>query len=121
VLPTGGDTNRDKRGIFVPVGGSTRDKSPLSLPLAQLAVGLGTKTTFCPGPKGSQDKWPGTKTCSVVMIVTPVILDREVGGTKQQDLKVFCLQKYFFVFVLDLASPNRLPWINWSLACFMNS
>jgi hypothetical protein len=34
-----------------------------------------------------------------------LILDPEMGGTKQQDLKVFCLQKYFFVFVLDLASP----------------
>ena len=26
----GGDTTRDKRGIFVPVGGSTRDKKALS-------------------------------------------------------------------------------------------
>ena len=53
---------------FVPVGGSTRDKRPLSLPLARLAVGPGTKATFCPGPKGSRDKWLGIKTYSVVVI-----------------------------------------------------
>ena len=43
-------------------------KAPVP-PLARLAVGPGTKTTYCPGPKGCRDKWPGTKTCFVVVIV----------------------------------------------------
>ena len=50
-----------KRGPFVRVGGSTRDKKPLSPMLARLAVGPRTKTTFYPGPKGNRDKWSGTK------------------------------------------------------------
>jgi len=65
--PVGGST-RDKRpNPFVPVGASTRDKRPLSSLLARLAVGLGTKATFYPEPKDSRDKWPGTKVCSVVV------------------------------------------------------
>jgi len=56
-----------KEGPFVPVGASTRDKRPLSPLLARLAVGLGTKATFCPEPKDSRDKWPETKVCSVVV------------------------------------------------------
>ena len=55
------------RRRFVRVGGSTRDKKPLSPTLARLAVGPGTKATFCPGPKGNRDKWPETKTYSVVV------------------------------------------------------
>ena len=54
-------------GPFVRVGGSTRDKKPLSPTLAWLAVGPRTKGTFCPGPKGNGDKWPGTKAYSVVV------------------------------------------------------
>ena len=81
-IPVGG-SNRDKRPAqpFVPVGSTNRDKKPLfclgwclqpgqktSVPLlAQLAVGPGTKATYCPGPKGYRDKWPGTKTCFVVV------------------------------------------------------
>ena len=57
-------------GPFVRVGGSTRDKKPLSPTLARLAVGPGTKATFYPGPKGNRDKWPGTKAYSVVVIHT---------------------------------------------------
>ena len=90
-----GDTNRDKRGgpfipvggsnrgPFVPVGATNRDKRPpfcpgwyLQLgqkapvpPLTRLAVGPGTKATYCPGPKGCRDKWPGTKACFVVVKV----------------------------------------------------
>ena len=41
-------------------------KAPVP-PLAQLAVGPGTKATYCPGPKGCRDKWPGTKACFVVV------------------------------------------------------
>ena len=37
-------------------------------PLARLAVGPGTKATYCPGPKGCRDKWPGTNACSVVVV-----------------------------------------------------
>ena len=37
-------------------------------PLARLAVGPGTKITYCPGPKGCQDKWPVTKACFVVVL-----------------------------------------------------
>ena len=56
-----------KGSHFVPVGVSNRDKRPPSPPLARLAVGPGTKATYCPGPKGWRDKWPGTKTCFVVV------------------------------------------------------
>jgi len=38
--------------------------------LTRLAIGPGTKATFCPGPKDSRDKWPGRKTYSVVMLVS---------------------------------------------------
>ena len=87
-----GATNRDKRlrGPFVPVGAINRDKMPPFCPgwclqpgqkahvppLARLAVGPGTKATYCPGPKGCRDKWPGTKACSVVVLKpsTTVIL-----------------------------------------------
>ena len=48
VPPTG-----TKRGPFVRVGTSYRDKRPLSPPLARLAFGPGTKATYCPGPKGN--------------------------------------------------------------------
>ena len=43
-------------------------KAPVP-PLARLAVGPGTKATYCPGPKGCRDKWPRTKTYSVVVRV----------------------------------------------------
>jgi len=56
-----------KGGPFVQVGTSNRDKRPLSPPLARLAFGPGTKATNCPGPKGNQDKWPGTNAYSVVV------------------------------------------------------
>jgi len=58
---------RTKGGPFVRVGTSNRDKMPLSPPLARLAFGPGTKATYCPGPKDNRDKWPGTKTYSVVV------------------------------------------------------
>ena len=62
-----GDTNGDKRP-FVPVGGSNRDKRlGQKAPVPPLAVGPGTKATYCPGPKGCRDKWPGTKAYSVVV------------------------------------------------------
>ena len=58
-----------KRGPFVPVGASNRDKKTHvpPLPLARLVVGPGTKATYYPGPKGCRDKWPGTKAYSVVV------------------------------------------------------
>ena len=65
VVPTG-----TKGSHFVPVGVSNRDKRPPSPPLARLAVGPGTKATYCPGPKGCRDKWPGTKACFVVVTRT---------------------------------------------------
>ena len=78
-VPVGG-SNRDKRcmsrlepptgikgGPFFPVGASNRDKRHMSPPLARLAVGPEIKAIFCPGPKNSRDKWPGTKVCSVVV------------------------------------------------------
>ena len=68
-VPAAGST-RDKRPIFfVSVGVSNRDKRPLS-PLAWLAIGPGTKATYCPGSKDSRDKWPGTKTYSVVVNIS---------------------------------------------------
>ena len=64
-----GDTNRDKRGSFCPGWWiQPGQKAPVPL-LARLAVGPGTKATYCPGPKGCRDKWPGTKACSVVVLV----------------------------------------------------
>ena len=45
-------------------------KAPAPL-LARLAVGPGTKVTYCPGPKDSRDKWPGTKAYSVVVALWP--------------------------------------------------
>ena len=67
-----GDTNRDKRGDFCPgwwfqpgqkgtrafcPGWSHQlgQNAPVP-PLAQLAVGLGTKATYYPGPKSCRDK-----------------------------------------------------------------
>ena len=66
---SGGGRGKGIRGArpFVPVGGTNRDKRPPSPPLARLAVGPGTKATYCPGPKGNRDKRPGTKACSVVV------------------------------------------------------
>ena len=68
-----GATNRDKRGSFCP-GWCLQpgQKAPVP-PLAWLAVGPGTKATYCPGPKSSRDKWPGTKAYSVVVAVTTII------------------------------------------------
>ena len=71
-----GDTNQDKRGAFCPdwcPGWCLQpgQNAPVP-PLARLAVGPGTKATYCPGSKGCRDKWPGTKTYSVV--VTPTFL-----------------------------------------------
>src|SRR6185503_17180546 len=59
-----------KGSHFVPVGVSNRDKRPPSPPLARLAVGPGTKATYCPGPKGCRDKWPGTNACFIVVLVS---------------------------------------------------
>ena len=62
-----GDTNRDKRGSFCPGWWfQPGQKAPVP-PLARLAVGPGTKATYCPRPKGCRDKWPGTKDYSVVV------------------------------------------------------
>src|SRR6185503_3256137 len=60
--------NYHVEGPFVRIGNTNRDKRPLSPPLARLAVGPGTKATFCPESKGSRDKWPGTNVCSVVVV-----------------------------------------------------
>ena len=62
-----GDTNRDKRRAFCP-GWCLQpgQKAPVPL-LARLAVGPGTKSTYCPEPKGCRDKWPGTMAYSVVV------------------------------------------------------
>ena len=61
------DYNRDKSTTFDPGWWlQPRQKAPVP-PLAQLAIGPGIKATFCPGPKDSRDKWPGTKPCSVVV------------------------------------------------------
>ena len=65
-----GDTNRDKRGAFYPGWWlQPGQKAPVPPPstLVRLAVGPGTKATYCPGPKGCRDKWPETKAYSVVV------------------------------------------------------
>ena len=82
---SGGGRGKGIRGSrsFVPVGATNRDKRPPFCPgwwiqpgqkapvppLARLAVGPGTKATYCPGPKGCRDKWPGTKACFVVVYI----------------------------------------------------
>ena len=56
-----------KGGVFYPGWWlQPGQKAPVP-PLAQLAVGPGTKAAYCPGPKGCRDKWPGIKACSVVV------------------------------------------------------
>ena len=73
---SGGERGKGIRGprSFVPVGDTNRDKRPLSppAPLARLAVGPGTKATYCPGPKGCRDKWSGTKVCFVVVLASRI-------------------------------------------------
>ena len=63
-----GEREGDKgaRGLLSRLVPPTGTKGPCP-PLARLTVGPGTKSTFCPGPKASRDKWPGKKTCSVVV------------------------------------------------------
>ena len=68
---------------FVPVRASNRDKSPLSSPLARLAVGPGTKATYCLGPKSCRDKWPGIKACSVVVASSPATIGAPVPATRR--------------------------------------
>ena len=62
-----GDTNRDKMGAFCPGWWIQPGQKALAPPLTRLAVGPGTKATYCPGPKGCRDKWSGTKAYSVVV------------------------------------------------------
>ena len=79
-----------------PVGVSNRDKRPPSPPLARLAVGPGTKATYCPGPKGCRDKWPGTKACFVV--VDPrVLYICFVDGLEPH----FCANIFFLCFTIN--------------------
>ena len=103
-----GDTNQDKRGAFIPVGSSNRDKRPRGPfvpvgasnrdkrppfypgwclqpgqkapvpPLARLAIGPGTKATYCPGLNSCRDKWSGTNAYSVVVHVIIVNLNNEM-------------------------------------------
>ena len=69
---SGGGRGKGIRGArpFVPVGDTNRDKRPPSPPLARLAVGHGTKATYCPRPKGCRDKWPRTNACFVVVAIS---------------------------------------------------
>ena len=55
-----------KGGILSRLVAATGTKG-LCPPLARLAVGPGTKATYCPELKDCRDKWPGTKACSVVV------------------------------------------------------
>ena len=57
-----GANNRDKKGSFCPGWCLQPGQKTHVPPLARLAVGPGTKVTYCPGPKGCRDKWPETKT-----------------------------------------------------------
>ena len=63
----GGDRGLLSR-LEAPTGIKGHPKGPCPPP-ARLAVRPGTKTTYCPGPKGCRDKWPGTKAYSVVVFV----------------------------------------------------
>ena len=54
-------------GLLSRLVSPTGTKRPMSPLLARLAVGPGTKATYCPGPKGCRDKWSGTKACFVVV------------------------------------------------------
>ena len=65
---SGGGRGKGIRGLrsFVPVGATNRKGLPRLVaptgtkgpypPLARLAVGPGTKDTYCSGPKGTRDK-----------------------------------------------------------------
>ena len=112
-----GNTNRDKRGwTFCPgwshqpgqKGGLlSRLVSPTGTkgsypPLARLAVGSGTKATFCSGPKGNQDKWPGTKAYSVVM---PGLKKNRVSNFNSRHLYLFYLS--FFLMGGDNPQITR--------------
>ena len=88
-------------GPFVRVGGSTRDKKPLSPTLARLAVGPGAKATFYPGPKGNRDKWPGTKTYFIVVVLGP-LLGIEVS---------FLSFSYFLLVYMHMRHARNLVWI----------
>ena len=83
-VPVGG-SNRDKRvcGPFVPVGATNLDKMGPFVPVGGSNRNPGTKTTYCPGPKGCRDKWPETNTYSVVV---PVCKKHIVVGASQENL-----------------------------------
>ena len=114
-----GATNRDKRTPFYP-GWCLQpgQKAPVP-PLVRLAVGPGTKATYCPGPKGCRDKWSGTKACFVVVNLRterhPCVLDQSSGGVRsraesQQWVQVIDLQKlhsHVAVRVREKTIPDR--------------
>ena len=68
VVPTG---TKGYAGLLsrleTPTG--TKGPCPPLPPLARVAVGPGTKATYCPGPKDCRDKWPETKAYSVVVML----------------------------------------------------
>ena len=94
VAPTGTKTARtfcpgwrhqpgQKRGLLsrlvAPTG--TKDPCPSPPPLARLAIGPGTKATYCPGPKDCRDKWPNKDMfCSSVTCSKPVASRHASGG-----------------------------------------
>ena len=61
VAPTG---TKGCAGLLSRLEPPTGTKGPCP-PLAWLGVGPGTKATYCPGPKGCRDKWPGTNACFI--------------------------------------------------------
>ena len=69
--PTASRANVGDRGLlsWVEPPTGTKRENPLSPTSARLAVGPGTKATFCPGPKGNRDKWHERKAYFVVVLV----------------------------------------------------
>ena len=93
---------------FVPVGDTNRDKRPLSPSLARLAVGPGTKATYCPGPNGCRDKWLGTKAYSVVVKNVNTIygklifIFREIGFSEPSISSNCCKSPSSYSYHLEL-------------------
>ena len=52
--------------------------APVPPPLVRLAVGPGTKATYCLGPKGCRDKWLGTKAYFAVVFPSEHFLQKKM-------------------------------------------
>ena len=101
-----GDTNRDKRRAFCPSWSHLPGQKAHVPPLARLAVGPGTKATYCPGPKCSRDKWPGTKAYYIVVVLWLAALPTSIQITIV--MKIFL---WGFITRLQFRTHHAFTWI----------